>query len=122
MKFVLAVRIAAIIIGVVCIASQAQAKISVQRITERSTKRMARLAHTPEQYRAVADSYHQLYEEDYVKAIAEKREWVKMREIRYWGKTQSPAESARIQYEYYAFKCAKMSKLEARYDKLAGLQ
>ena len=99
----------------------AQTRTSKTRATEKNAREMARLAQTPEQYRALADYYRQLHDDYWMKENAEKSEWIwrAPHTFSLYAKYPAPADSARNLYEYYRYKASKMGELSAKYNKMA---
>jgi hypothetical protein len=84
-------------------------------------KRMAREAHTPEQYKALAVSY-EAQQKDYLKRAAdEKQEWIRRSPITgsLNAKYPRPADQAKAAYECYIEKASKAGVLSAKYAQLA---
>ena len=84
-------------------------------------KKMAREAHTPEQYRALAASYEN-QQKDYLKLAAdEKQEWIRRSpptpSLR--AKYPTPADQAKSLYEYYVEKASEAGARSAKYAQLA---
>lgn len=88
------------------------------RVTEKTAKKMAQTAKTPEQYRATAECYRELHDDYENKANIEKSQWILESQRYPWLKNPSP-ESARGLYEYYNSKTVKMSALSSKYSKMA---
>jgi hypothetical protein len=83
---------------------------------------MAREAHTPEQYRALA-SYYWREQKDYLQQAAEeKHEWIRRSQniMVVAAKYPRPADSARNLYEYYMCKASEVAELSAKYSRLAA--
>jgi hypothetical protein len=85
-------------------------------------KQMARDAHTPEQYNALAQSYDQLQKSYLAKAAEEKQEWDRRSQnaVSISAKYPRPVDSARNLYEYYAYKASEAGALAAKYSQLAA--
>jgi hypothetical protein len=84
-------------------------------------KKMAREAHTPEQYKALAVSY-EIQQQDYLKQAADaKQEWIRRTPITgsLYAKYPRPADSAKNVYECYVEKASKAGALSAKYAQLA---
>ena len=84
-------------------------------------KKMAREAHTPEQYKALAVSYG-MQQKDYLKQAAdEKQEWIRRSQITVslYAKYPKPADEAKYLYEYYVEKASEAGALSAKYAQLA---
>jgi len=85
-------------------------------------KQMAKDAHTPEQYTALAQSYSELQKSYLAKAAEEKQEWDRRSQITtsLYAKYPKPADSARNLYEYYAYKATEAGSLATKYSQLAS--
>ena len=84
-------------------------------------KKMARDAHTPEQYKALAVSYD-IQQKDYLKQAAdEKQEWIRRSQITVslYAKYPKPADEAKYLYEYYVQKASEAGALSTKYAQLA---
>jgi len=85
-------------------------------------KQLARNAHAPEQYTALA-SYYGAQKANYLQQAAEeKKEWEQLGQniMSMAAKYPRPADSARNLYEYYMYKANKAGALEAKYTNLAA--
>jgi hypothetical protein len=85
-------------------------------------KELARSAHAPEQYKALA-TYYGKQQKDYLQMAAEeKKEWDRMghHPVNTAAKYPRPGDSARNLYEYYMGKASESATLEARYNRLAS--
>ena len=90
-------------------------------VSQGQLKRMAREAHTPEQYKALAASYEN-QQKDYLKLAAdEKQEWIRRSPITgsLNAKYPRPADQAKNAYECYVEKASKAGALSAKYAQLA---
>lgn len=90
-------------------------------VSQGQLKRMAREAHTPEQYKALAVSYDAV-QKDYLKQAAdEKQEWIRRSQITVslYAKYPKPADEAKYLYEYYVEKASEAGALSAKYAQLA---
>jgi len=90
--------------------------------TQAQLKQMARDAHTPEQYNALA-GYYEKQQSDYLhQATEEKQEWVRRSQniVSIAAKYPRPVDSARYLYEYYAYKAAEAGQLAAKYSQLSA--
>ena len=90
-------------------------------ISPAQLKRMAREAHTPEEYKALAVSY-EIQQKDYLKLAAdEKQEWIRRSpptpSLR--AKYPTPADQAKSLYEYYVEKASEAGARSAKYAQLA---
>jgi len=85
-------------------------------------KQMAKDAHTPEQYTALAQSYSQLQKSYLEKATEEKQEWDRRSQniMSIAAKYPRPVDSARNLYEYYAYKASEAGALASKYSQLAA--
>jgi hypothetical protein len=85
-------------------------------------KQMAKDAHTPEQYTALAQSYSQLEKSYLAKAAEEKQEWDRRSQntMSLYAKYPRPVDSARNLYEYYAYKASEAGALATKYSQLAA--
>jgi hypothetical protein len=84
-------------------------------------KKMAREAHTQEQYKVLAASYES-EQKDYLKQAAdEKQEWIRRSQITVslYAKYPKPADQAKALYEYYLEKAQEAGVLSAKYTQLA---
>jgi hypothetical protein len=90
--------------------------------TSGQLKQMAKDAHTPEQYTALAESYSQIQKSFDAKATEEKLEWDRRSQntTSLYAKYPSPADSARNLYQYYAYKASEAGALAAKYSQLAA--
>jgi hypothetical protein len=91
------------------------------RVSKAQLKQMAREAHSPEQYKAVAH-YYDIEQKDYLSQAAdEKQEWIRRSQITtsLYAKYPKPADSARNLYEYYVEKASEAGTLSAKYSQLA---
>jgi len=85
-------------------------------------KQMAKDAHTPEQYTALAQSYSELQKSYLAKAAEEKQEWDRRSQniMSIAAKYPRPVDSARNLYEYYAYKATEAGALATKYSQLAA--
>jgi hypothetical protein len=84
-------------------------------------KKMAREAHTPEQYKALAITY-EIQQKGYLKKAAEeKQEWIRRSPITgsLNAKYPRPADQAKNLYECYVEKASEAGALSAKYAQLA---
>jgi hypothetical protein len=90
--------------------------------TSAQLKQMAKDAHTPEQYTALAQSYGQLQKSYLDKAAEEKQEWDRRSQnvMSIAAKYPRPVDSARNLYEYYSYKASEAGALAAKYSQLAA--
>jgi hypothetical protein len=85
-------------------------------------RRLARRAHTTEEFKTVADGYQTLEEFYNGKAEEERLEWIRrsqMPAMSIAAKFPRPVDSAHDLYQYYRKKADEMAKLLARYRQLA---
>jgi hypothetical protein len=90
-------------------------------VSQTQVKQMARDAHSPEQYKALAH-YYDIQQKNYLKQAAdEKQEWERRSQITtsLYAKYPKPADSARNLYEYYVVKASEAGALSTKYGKLA---
>ena|SRR5579863_10645022 len=90
-------------------------------VSKAQLKQMAREAHSPAQYRALAH-YYDIQQKDYLKQAAEeKQEWERRSQITtsLYAKYPKPADSARNLYEYYVVKASEAGALSTKYSQLA---
>ncbi|MGA2850891.1 MAG: hypothetical protein ABSE46_17975 [Terracidiphilus sp.] len=90
-------------------------------VSQGQLKRMAREAHTPEQYKALAVSY-EVAQKDYLKQAAEaKQEWIRLTPITgsLYAKYPRPADSAKNLYECDVEKASRAGALSQKYAQLA---
>jgi len=88
--------------------------------TQAQLKQLARDAHTPAQYSALA-VYYGNQQNDYLqKAAEEKQEWIRRSQnaVSIAAKYPRPADSARYLYEYYTTRAAESGQLAAKYSQL----
>jgi hypothetical protein len=85
-------------------------------------KQMAKDAHTPEQYSALAQSYGQLEKSYLAQAAEEKQEWERRSQntMSIAAKYPRPVDSARNLYQYYAYKASEAGALATKYSQLAA--
>jgi hypothetical protein len=84
-------------------------------------RRMAREAHTVEQYTVLADYYatrQRMYKR---KAAEEMHLWAERNAVinSVYEKWPRPVDSAKALYDYYEYKVGESAKLEAKYSRLA---
>lgn len=90
-------------------------------VSQAQLKQMARDAHSPEQYRALAH-YYDIQQKDFLQqAAVEKQEWERRSPITtsLYAKYPKPADSARNLYEHYVVKASEAGALSTKYGKLA---
>lgn len=89
---------------------------------EAQLKQMARTAHAPEQYKALAAHYGDLKMGYLRQAVEAKKDWGRLSQnvTPASAKYPTPAESARNRYGYYMYKANQVATLEARYSDLAA--
>jgi hypothetical protein len=90
--------------------------------TSGQLKQMAKEAHTPEQYTALARSYSQLQKSYLDMASDEKQEWDRRNQniVSIAAKYPRPVDSARYLYEYYTYKASEAGALAEKYSQLAA--
>lgn len=89
--------------------------------TQSQLKQLAREAHTPDQYKALA-TYYEKRQKNYLQQAAdEKQEWVRRSQITtsLYAKYPKPVDSARYLYEYYSEEASEAGALSAKYRQLA---
>jgi hypothetical protein len=93
-----------------------------EHTTQAQIKQLAQSAHTPDQYKALADYYGSRQKNWAQQAADEKQEWIRRSQITtsLYAKYPKPADSARYLYEYYAYKAAEAGSLSAKYSQLAA--
>ncbi len=89
--------------------------------TAAQIRRMAREAHTVEQYAQLADYYQTQHRHYQKKAVEMMGEWARRNEViaPLYEKYPRPVDSARNLYEYYQYKAAETSAKVAFYNRLA---
>jgi hypothetical protein len=94
---------------------------SAENGTQSQMKQLAREAHTPEQYGALADYYGQRQKYYLQQATEEKQEWARRSQniVSIAAKYPRPVDSARYLYEYYAYMASETGALAAKYGQLA---
>jgi hypothetical protein len=92
-----------------------------QHLTASQAKALAKQAHTPEQFGALAGYCGQMQSTYLQKAADEKKEWERRSQIT-TGLSQKyprPVDSARNLYEYFMAKASEMENLKAKYSQMA---
>lgn len=86
--------------------------------TPKELSSLAKAAHTPEQFRALAGYYGQMEAKYLERAADEKKEWERRRQITaaLAQKYPRPADAARNLYEYFSSKAAEMGDLKTKYE------
>jgi hypothetical protein len=90
--------------------------------TRAQVKELARDAHTPAQYSALA-AYYGAQQRDYLRQAAEeKQEWIRRSQniVSIAAKYPRPVDSARYLYEYYATMAAESGRLAAKFSQLSA--
>jgi hypothetical protein len=106
----------AMAVGVACAEAPAR-----PNYTRAEIQKMARDAHTAEQYRELAEYYRYRQQSFELRARAEKHEWVRRTfDVSAPGKYPSPEDSSKNRYEYFMYEATKMSLLATRYSMLAA--
>ena len=103
----------------VAVASPAQ---NDTHYTQAQLKRLAREAHTPEQYATLA-GYYDLQQKHFSQLAAdEKAEWIRRSQFTesIEAKYPRPVDTARNLYEYYTLKTNEAAALSAKYSQLAA--
>jgi hypothetical protein len=90
-------------------------------LSRRKVARLARTAHTAEQYRTLADYYQTQRLQFAERARAEMHEWIR-RTFDATGLDKYPraTDSSRYRYEYFKYEESRMRREEARYEDLAA--
>ena len=90
--------------------------------TQAQVKQLARNAHAPEQYTALANYFGEQHDSYLKQAAQEKKEWERLSPniMSMAAKYPRPVDSARNLYEYYMYKANKAGALEAKYTNLAA--
>lgn len=79
-------------------------------------------AHSPEQFKTLANYYRTRHDNYMKQAAEEKKEWERRNQnvTGVLAKYPRPVDSARNLYEYYMTKAEEAGELEAKYSNLAG--
>lgn len=90
--------------------------------TQAQLKELARDAHTPAQYGALAKFYGNRQNDYLQKAAEEKQLWIQRSQniVSIAAKYPRPVDSARYLYEYYSTMAAESGQLAAKYDQLSA--
>jgi hypothetical protein len=90
--------------------------------TQAQLKQLARTAHEPEQYKALAGYYGERQGKYLRLAAEEKKEWERRSQsvMGVQAKYPRPVDSARNLYEYYMYKASEAGTLEAKYSRMAS--
>jgi len=90
--------------------------------TQGQLKQLVRDAHTPKQYRTLADYYAGRQNNYLRQAEEEKQEWVRRSQniMGVAAKYPRPADSARNLYEYFTYKASETGALAVKYSQLAA--
>jgi hypothetical protein len=90
--------------------------------TQAQVKELARSAHSPDQYKVLANYYSGLQKGYLQEAAEEKKEWERRSQnaVSILAKYPRPVDSARNLYEYYMYKASEAGNLEAKYSGLAS--
>jgi hypothetical protein len=93
-----------------------------QQLTQPQMKQLSRTAHTPEQYRTLANYFDKQQQSFLQQARDEKAEWARRSQntTSISAKYPRPVDSARYLYEYYVYKASEASALSAKYNRLAN--
>jgi len=94
---------------------------SSSHYTRAEVKGLARGAHAPNQYMALATYYGERQKNYLRRAEKEKKEWeqLKPNTVSMAAKYPRPVDSARNAYEYYMAKASESGALEAKYSRMA---
>jgi hypothetical protein len=89
--------------------------------TQTQLKQLARDAHSPEQYKSLANYYGDRQKDYLQKAADEKIEWARRSQnvTGILAKYPRPVDSARNLYEYYMTRASEAGTLEAKYSRMA---
>jgi hypothetical protein len=100
----------------------ATSKEAGDHYTESQIKKLAKEAHSPEQYGVLATYYGNRQQLFLVKAADEKQEWARRSQYTtsISAKYTRPVDSARNLYEYYVQEASDAGALSDRYHRLAG--
>jgi hypothetical protein len=91
-------------------------------LTQSQLKELARNAHAPEQYSALATIYSNRQKDYLQQAADEKQEWIRRSQniVSIAAKYPRPVDSARYLYEYYSTMAAESGQLAAKYGQLSA--
>jgi len=92
--------------------------------TQPQIKKLARTAHTQEQYSTLAAYYGKQQKDFAQQAADEKQEWERRSQITtsLYAKYPRPVDSSHYRYEYFSFKAAEAGQLATKYSQLAAPQ
>ena len=92
------------------------------QLTKAQLKQLLQSAHTPDQYRALADYYGQQERTYMQQATAERLEWIRRGQntTAVAAKYPRPVDSARYLYESYAYKESEAGKLANKFGHMAA--
>jgi hypothetical protein len=92
------------------------------QLTKTQAKQLLQSAHTPDQYRALADYYGKQQKFFQQQAEEEKQEWIRRSQnvTAVAAKYPRPVDSARNLYEYYAYKESEAGQLANKFAHLAA--
>jgi len=104
--------------------SQTSPSVPIRAMARSDIKQLARTAHTPEQYRALAMYFRQQETLFRTKAADEKAEWERRKQMTggVWSKYPTPSDSARNLYDYYVYKANDMSAKAGDYERKSVIQ
>lgn len=90
--------------------------------TQAQLKKLARSAHSPDQYRVLATYYGERQKFYLQRAAEEKKEWERRSYniVSVGAKYPRPVDSARNSYEYYMAEASESGALEAKFSRLAA--
>jgi hypothetical protein len=93
--------------------------------TQAQLKQLKNGAHTPEQYKALADYYLDRQNNFLRQAAEEKQEWIRrsqgvMSVMMVAAKYPRPVDSSRIRYEYLTYKAAEAESQAEKYGQMAA--
>jgi hypothetical protein len=119
------VALCVLFFGLVAVGSAQAPNSSAQpgaQLTKAQVKQLARDAHTPEQYGALARYFGTQQRSFMQQADDEKKEWIRRSQniVSVAAKYPRPVDSARYLYEYYTYEASEAGQLAAKYDQLAS--
>jgi hypothetical protein len=120
-RFIATTILTLALIGAVSAQGSVAAAQDGDHVSKAQLKQMAREAHSPEQYEALAN-YYDIQQKDYLKQARDARhEWISRIQFTtsLYAKYPRPADSARNLYESYVEKASKAGALSAKYSQLA---
>jgi hypothetical protein len=112
-----------LLVGVASASLRAEEKVAADRpaYTNVQIKKMAREAHTPEQYNILANYYSAQQRVYAAKAVEMMHLWRQRNEMYYRvEKWPRPVDSARNLHDYYEYKADEAARLQSLYARRAG--